>query len=122
MTAKATLSVRLLAAKHGMKLWRKHRLRGALVEAHAALGERMGVTGIGDGENGVKISALNEKLRRADVVGGSAQALKTARRQLLLRLAATALMNDGPLPGADAEYRKAREAQAALNMATEYVT
>jgi hypothetical protein len=31
-------------------------------------------------------------------------------------------MNDGPLPGADAEYRKAREAQAALNMATEYVT
>jgi len=33
---------------------------------------------------------------------------------LVLQLAAAALEDDGPLPGADAEYRKARDAQAAL--------
>jgi hypothetical protein len=32
-----------------------------------------------------------------------------------LQLAVAALEDDGPLPGADAEYRKAREAQAALD-------
>jgi hypothetical protein len=62
MTAMATPSVRLLAAKHGMKLWRKRRLRGALGQAHAALGERMYVAGIGDGELGAKISALDKLL------------------------------------------------------------
>ena len=50
----------------------------------------------------------------AEAVGGSTQALKAARRQLVLHLAAAALEDDGPLPGADAEYRRAREAQAAL--------
>jgi hypothetical protein len=47
-------------------------------------------------------------------VGGDTLALKTARRQLILQLAAAALVDDGPLPGADAEYHRAREAQAAL--------
>jgi hypothetical protein len=61
-----------------------------------------------------RIIALNEKLRRAEAVGGSAQALRAARRQLVLQLAAVALEDDGPLPGADAEYGRAREAQAAL--------
>jgi hypothetical protein len=68
LTAMATLSLFLLLAKHGMKIWRKRRLMGAIVEAHAALGECM----------------------------------------------SAALEDDGPLPGADAEYRRAREAQAAL--------
>ena len=114
MTAMATLSVLLLPAKHGMDLWRKRRLSGAFVEAQAALGERMYAAGIDDGELGARISALNEKLRRAEAVGGSTQALWAARRQLVLQLAAAALEDDGPLPGADAEYRKAREAHGAL--------
>jgi hypothetical protein len=70
--------------------------------------------GIDDGELGARISALNEKLRRAEAVGGSTQALKAARRPVVLQLAAAALEDDGPLPGADSEYRRAREAQAAL--------
>ena len=97
-----------------MNLWRKRRLSGAFVEAQAALGERMYVAGIDDGELGARISALDEQLHRAEAVGGFSQALKVARRQLVLQLAAAALEDDGPLPGADAEYRRAREAQAAL--------
>jgi hypothetical protein len=114
LTAMATLSKPLRLAKHGMDLWRKRRLSGVFVEAQAALGARMYAAGIDDGELGARISALNEKLRRADAVGGSTQALQAARRQLILDLAAAALEDDGPLPGADAEYGRAREAQTAL--------
>ena len=114
MTAMATLSVLLLPAKHGMDLWHKRRLSGAFVEAQAALGERMYAAGIDDGELGARIYALDERLLWTNALGGSTQALKAARRQLVLQLAAAALEDDGPLPGADAEYRRAREAQAAL--------
>jgi hypothetical protein len=114
MTALATLSKPLQLAKHGMDLWRKRRLSGAFVEAQAALGERMYAAGIDDGEHGAKISALDERLHWAEAVGASTQALKATRRQLVLQLAAAALEDDGPLPGADAEYHRAREAQAAL--------
>jgi hypothetical protein len=115
MTAMAILSVLLLPAKHGMDLWRRRRLSGAVIEAQAALGERMYAEGIDDGEHGAKISTLDEKLRRVKAVGGFTQALKAARCQLVLQLAAAALEDDGPLPGADTEYRRAREAQAALD-------
>lgn len=115
LTEMATLSKPLRPAKHGMDLWRKRRLSGAFAEAQAALGERMYAAGIDDGELGAKINALDEQLRRVESVGGSTQALKAARRQLVLELAAAALEDDGPLPGADAEYRRAREAQAALD-------
>jgi hypothetical protein len=40
--------------------------------------------------------------------------LTAERRKLLLRLAAAALEDDAPLPGADAEYETAKQAQAAL--------
>ena len=115
LTAMATLSKPLRLAKHGMNLWRKRRLSGAFVEAQAALGERMYAAGIDDGELGAKISAQDEQLRLAEAVGGSTQALKAARRQLVLQLAAAGLEDDGPLPGADTEYARAREAQAALD-------
>src|ERR1700684_349652 len=105
MTAMATLSVLLPPSKHGMDLWRRRRLSGAFVEAQAALGERMYAAGIDDGELGAKISALDEQLRRAKAVGGSPQVLKTQRRQLVLQLANAAFEDDGPLPGAEAEYR-----------------
>ena len=114
MTAMATLSVLLLPAKHGMDLWSRRRLNGAFAEAQAALGDHMYAAGIDDGEIGARISALNEQLRRAEAVGASTQVLRAARRQLVLQLAAAALEDDGPLPGADAEYRRAREAHGAL--------
>ena len=114
MTAMATMSLLLLPAIHAMNPWRKRRLSSAFVEAQAALGERMYAAGIDDGELGPKIYALDERLLWTNALGGSTQALKAARRQLVLQLAAAALEDDGPLPGADAEYRKAREAQAAL--------
>ena len=114
MTAMATLRKPLQVAKHGMNLWRKRRLSSAFVEAQAALGERMYAAGIDDGELGAKISALDEQLHWTEAVGGFTQALRAARRQLVLQLAAAALEDDGPLPGDDVEYRRAREAQAAL--------
>jgi hypothetical protein len=114
MDAIATLSKPLQLAKHGMDLWRKRRLSGALVEAQTALGERMYAAGIDDGELGPMIYALDERLLWTKAVRGSTHALKATRRQLVLQLAAAALEDDGPLPGADAEYRRAREAQAAL--------
>ena len=109
-----TLSKPFQLAKHGMNLWRKRRLSGAFVEAQTALGERMYAAGIDDGELGAKISALDEQLCWAESVGGSTQALKATRYLLVLQLAAAALEDDGPLPGADAEYLRARKAQAAL--------
>jgi hypothetical protein len=99
-----------------MNLWRRRRLSGVFAEAQAALAERMYAAGIDDGKLGAKISAVDEQLHRAEVVGVSTQALRAARRQLVLQLAAAALEDDGPLPGADAEYRRAREAQAALDL------
>ena len=65
-------------------------------------------------ESGAKISALDEKVRRAEAVGATTQALKAARSQFVLQLASAALEDDGPLPGADAQYRRAREAQTAV--------
>lgn len=111
----AILSVILLLAKLGIDLWRRRQLIGAIDETHAVLGECMYAASIDDGELGARISALDEQVRRAEIHGGSTRALKAARRQLVLQLAAAALEDDGPLPGADAEYRKAREAQAALD-------
>ena len=105
LTAIATLSKPLRLAKHGMNLWRKRRLNGAFIDAQTALGERMYAAGIDDGELGAKISALDEQLRQVEAIEGFPQALKTARRQLVLQLAYSALGDDGPLPGADAEYR-----------------
>ena len=116
LTAMATLTKPLLLAMHGINVWRRRRLSGAFESAQTALGERMYAAGIDDGEHGVKIRALDEQLRRAEVFGGSTQALKSTRRELILRLAAAALEEDGPLPGADAEYERAREAQVALDM------
>jgi hypothetical protein len=113
--ATATPSEPLRLAKHGKNLWRKRRLSEAIVEAQVALGERMYAAGIDDGELGAKISALDEQLRRVQAVGNSIQALTIERGQLVLQLAAAALEDDGPLPGADAEYRKAKEAQEALD-------
>lgn len=114
LTVVATLSKPLRLVKHGTYLWRKRRLNGGFVEAQAALGECMYAAGIDDGEHGARISALDEQLCRAEAMGRSTQALKAARCQLVLQLAAAALEDDGPLPGANAEYRTAREAQAAL--------
>ena len=116
MNAMATLGKPLRIAKQGMYLWRKRQLSGAFVEAKVALGECMYAARIDDGELGAKISALNEQLRRAEAVGVSSQALKAARRHLVIQLASAALEDDGPLPGADAEFRRARDAQAALEM------
>jgi hypothetical protein len=93
------------------------RLRRDLLGAQLALGERMSAAGIDDGYLGPYIAALDRRIRRAAEARLPVGPLLAQRRQLLLRLAAAALEEDAPLPGADAEYQKARHAQEALRKA-----
>jgi len=89
-------------------------LRRAVFEAQLALGERMYAAGIDDGHLGAQIAALDQQIRQVHSAKVEVKELKAERRKLLVRLAAAALEEDAPLPGADAEYETARKAQAAL--------
>jgi hypothetical protein len=90
------------------------RLRRALLAAELDLGERMYAAGIDDGRLGAFLAALDQRRRRAEAARLPLGSLLAQRRDLLLRLAAAALEEDAPLPGADAEYERARAALAAL--------
>jgi hypothetical protein len=81
--------------------------------AELDLGERMYAAGIDDGSLGAQVAALDQRIRRAEARPPLGPLL-ARRRELLLRLADAALEDDAPLPGADAEYGRAREALAAL--------
>jgi hypothetical protein len=74
----------------------------------------MYAAGIDDGRLGAFLVVLDQRIRRAEATRLPLGPLLAQRRDLLLRLAAAALAEDAPLPGADAEYERAREAQAAL--------
>ena len=75
---------------------------------------RMYAAGIDDGQLASQIAHLDEIIGQAEAARCSARALRADRKKLVLQLAAAALEEEAPLPGADAEYQKAREAQAAL--------
>ena len=92
-----------------IKRWQR-----ALLAAEIDLGERMYAAGIDDGSLGVQVAALDRRIRHADPGQYPLGPLLARRRELLLRLAAAALEDDAPLPGADAEYERAREALSAL--------
>ena len=92
----------------------KHTLTRAFFDAKIALGERMYAAGIDDGRLGSQIAAVDERIRQALFSQAADEMLKAERRKLLLRLAEAALEEDAPLPGADAEYAKARTAQTGL--------
>jgi hypothetical protein len=77
----------------------------------------MCATGIDDGSLGALIAAVDQRIRRAGAERLPVGPLLAQRRQLLLRLAAAALEEDAPLPGADIEYQRARHAQEALRKA-----
>src|SRR5205807_6975802 len=78
------------------------RLRRALLAAELDLGERMYVAGIDDGTLGAQVAALDQRIRRADAGRLPLGPLLARRRELLLRLAAAALEEEAPLPGAEA--------------------
>ncbi len=94
--------------------WRRRFLSRAFEEALVALGERMYAAGIDDGHLGAQIAALDLQIRQVHAATPELQRLQSERRTLLVRLAAAALEEDAPLPGADTEYATARKAQAAL--------
>jgi hypothetical protein len=106
------LTVRL--AGHVTGRWRRRSRGRAFEEALVALGERMYAAGIDDGHLGAQIAAVGQHVRQGHPAGVEVEGLQAARRKLLVRLAAAALEEDAPLPGADAEYETARKARAAL--------
>jgi hypothetical protein len=63
---------------------------------------------------GAFLAALDHRMRRAEATRRPLGSLLAQRRDLLLRLAAAALEDDAPLPGAQAEYDRACEALTAL--------
>jgi len=89
------------------------RFQRALFAAEIDLGERMYAAGIDDGSLGELIVALDHRILRAETARLSTGPLLAQRRELIRQLAAAALEEDAPLPGADAEYERAREALAA---------
>lgn len=83
-------------------------------DALLALGQQMYAAGIDDGELGLQIAALDRQTRRAELAHEATRALEVQRTALLLQLAVLALAEEGPLPGAEAEYARARAAEAVL--------
>jgi hypothetical protein len=89
----------------------------AFAEARLALGARMCAEGIDDGRLCGEIAEIEKSIRKAEAAGLTSRGLRRERDALLCRLADAALAEDAPLPGAEAEYRAAREALAALRSA-----
>lgn len=100
--------------KYGQGAWRKRSLAQAFYESRLALGQRMYRAGIDDGQLGGQIRDLDERICLAAATQVPSKALKLQQVKLILQLADAALAEEGPLPGADAEYQKARKAEAAL--------
>jgi len=98
----------------GTAVWRGRQLRRAFAQARLVLGRRMYAAGIDDGWVGAQIASVDEQLAQARATGIATGPLEQERQRLLVRLADLALEDDAPLPGADAEYAAAREAQTCL--------
>jgi hypothetical protein len=101
-------------AKYGRETRRKQSPAQGFYEARLALGQSMYRSGVDDGQLGAQISDLEERINRAKATQAPSKALKLQQEKLILQLADAALAVQGPLPGADTEYQKARRAQAAL--------
>ena len=113
----ATWTPSLAPVTGGARSSRKGGLRWAFLAAQLALGERMYAAGIDDGRLAAQIDAVDRKILRAETARLSPGPLLDQRRKLILQLAAAALEVEAPLPGADAEYERARTALAALHTA-----
>jgi hypothetical protein len=100
--------------KYGQGAWSKQSLAQAFYEARLALGQRMFRAGLDDGQLGGIIRDLDERIFRATAAQAPSKALKLQKVKVILQLADAALQEEGPLPGADAEYQTARKLEAAL--------
>ena len=81
--------------------------------ARLALGRRMYAAGIDDGQLGQQIARLEQQVHRRGRNMSEAEPA-AERNRLLVQLAELALEDDAPLPGAEQEYRRAREMQEVL--------
>lgn len=111
----STLDKRLARfLRGGTGLGARRVLHWTYATAQLALGERMAAVGLDDGRLGSQIARLEAALRHPGTAGATRQALLAERERLLRELADAALADDAPLPGADAEFRRASAARAAL--------
>jgi hypothetical protein len=103
-----------------LRAWRRRRVsRQAFSDAQLALGRSMYAAGIDDGECGARIHTLDDEPGGAGDPAPSDETPDGRRKPRLIRLAASALAEEGPLPGADVEYGAARAAHAALRQQDE---
>lgn len=79
-----------------------------------SLGFRMWSAGIDDGETGVKIEELQERLRYARKADLPLYGMESLLSELFVRLGLAALDEDAPLPGADEEYAAALKWKTAI--------
>jgi hypothetical protein len=110
----ATLTLTVDLVQCGVGVRQRHSLKRVFLEAQYTLGERMYAAGIDDGQLGAQIAACDREISQSEARSAT-QVLLAERRKLILLLADAALEEEGPLPGADAEYERARTAQAALH-------
>jgi len=109
-TAIATWAQTARLISYGKGMWRRHSLSHAVSCDQHDLGQRMYEAAVGDSELRARIAAIDEKTC-SDRAQGSNKAAKAERRNLILRLAASALAQQAPPAGADAEYDKVRQTQ-----------
>jgi hypothetical protein len=85
-----------------------------LIRAKVALGRRMCEAGMDDGFLGEQIASIDREIEGTIASDIRCETLRAKRNRLLIELADAALAFDAPLPGAEAEFREAREAEMAL--------
>jgi hypothetical protein len=113
-TVKATLAQPGHLFQYGLALWRRRSLIGAFSAAQLALGQCMYAAGIDDGQLGAQIARLDKEIHRTVAGRVPTKAQRIERNGLVKLLAESALEEDAPLPGADAQYVAARELQLML--------
>lgn len=89
-------------------------LRADLHRAKLALGRRMYAAGIDDGIIGAQIAEIDAEIQETIASDMMGELLRSLRNRLLIQLADAALEFDAPMPGAEAQFRKARDAETAL--------
>ena len=109
--AMATQTARL--ARYATAMWRRRSLRKRLFQARVALGEKMYQCGIGDDVLRSRIAELDGGAESIKAANGSARALDTERRDLLVRLSSSFDVAE-PGPRIEHEHQRVARVQRSL--------
>lgn len=111
---RATWEQTVRLARFGTGSWRRRSLQGSLAQAHLALGERMYISGSGAPQVRQQIAAVEAKIREAQGAKQSTKVMTRERQALVLKLSEPALSQQKAPNAAEAEHKKVKDIQAAL--------